>query len=88
MRVAVVDWVASGSVRHLSGNLPPSPPAHGFTADACACSDPKKPPEDSERRERMGTCNRKRLLEAMAWEHPAGESLRAHRTLCEPRPNA
>jgi hypothetical protein len=53
-----------------------------------ACPDPKKPPGDPERRERMGACDRKRFLEAVAWECSAGESLHADRTLCGPRPNA
>ena len=44
--------------------------------------------DDPERRERMGAYNRKRFLEAMAWEYSAGELLRAYRTLCRPRPNA
>jgi hypothetical protein len=36
----------------------------------------------------MGTCNRKRFMEAMALDDFAGESFRANRTLCEPRPSA
>jgi glycosyltransferase involved in cell wall biosynthesis len=43
--------------------------------------------DDPERRERMGAYNRKRFLEAMAWEFSAGELLRAYRTLCGPKPN-
>jgi len=44
--------------------------------------------DDPERRERMGAYNRKRFLEAMAWEYSAGELLRAYRTLCRPKPSA
>ncbi len=41
--------------------------------------------DDPARRERMGAYNRRRFLETMAWEHSAGELLRAYATLCEPR---
>jgi glycosyltransferase involved in cell wall biosynthesis len=43
--------------------------------------------DDPALRERMGTYNRKRFLETMAWEYSAGELLRAYQTLCGPRPN-
>jgi glycosyltransferase involved in cell wall biosynthesis len=38
---------------------------------------------DPERRERMGAYNRQRFLERMAWEHNAGELIRAYEPLCE-----
>jgi len=41
--------------------------------------------DDSERRERMGQYNRQRFLERMAWEHHAGELVRAYERLCAPR---
>jgi glycosyltransferase involved in cell wall biosynthesis len=41
--------------------------------------------DDPERRERMGVYNRRRFLEAMAWEYSAGELLRAYRSLCKPK---
>jgi glycosyltransferase involved in cell wall biosynthesis len=44
--------------------------------------------DDPERRERMGAYNRRRFLEAMAWEYSAGELLRAYQTLCKPRRSA
>jgi glycosyltransferase involved in cell wall biosynthesis len=44
--------------------------------------------DDPERRERMGAYNRRRFLEAMAWEYSAGELLRAYRTLCAPKRTA
>jgi len=44
--------------------------------------------DDPARRERMGAYNRKRFLEAMAWEYSAGELLRAYGTLCGPKRNA
>jgi glycosyltransferase involved in cell wall biosynthesis len=43
--------------------------------------------DDPALRERMGAYNRKRFLEAMAWEYSAGELLRAYRTLCGPNRN-
>ena len=44
--------------------------------------------EDPERRRCMGAYNRRRFLEVMAWEHNAGELLRAYEMLCGPKPNA
>jgi glycosyltransferase involved in cell wall biosynthesis len=44
--------------------------------------------DDPERRERMGAYNRRRFLEAMAWEYSAGELLRAYQTLCGPKRRA
>jgi glycosyltransferase involved in cell wall biosynthesis len=44
--------------------------------------------DDPARRARMGAYNRKRFLEAMAWEYSAGELLRAYETLCGPKRNA
>ena len=41
--------------------------------------------DDPERRRRMGTYNRQRFLERMAWEYSAGELLRAYQTLCATR---
>jgi len=38
--------------------------------------------DDPEQRRRMGVYNRQRFLERMAWEHSAGELLRAYQTLC------
>jgi hypothetical protein len=32
----------------------------------------------------MGTYNRQRFLERMAWEHNAGNLVRAYERLCEP----
>jgi glycosyltransferase involved in cell wall biosynthesis len=43
--------------------------------------------DDPARRERMGTYNRRRFLERMAWEYSAGELLRAYERLCGP-PNS
>ena len=43
--------------------------------------------EDPERRRRMGDYNRRRFLEVMAWEHNAGELLRAYEMLCGPKRN-
>ncbi len=40
--------------------------------------------DDPARRERMGTYNRQRFLERMAWEHNAGNLVRAYERLCEP----
>jgi glycosyltransferase involved in cell wall biosynthesis len=44
--------------------------------------------EDPERRRCMGAYNRRRFVDVMAWEHNAGELLRAYETLCGPKPNA
>ena len=44
--------------------------------------------DDPERRCRMGEYNRRRFLEAMAWEYSAGELLRAYEELCGPKPSA
>jgi len=44
--------------------------------------------DDPERRRTMGTYNRQRFLERMAWEYSAGELLRAYEILCGPKPNA
>ncbi|MBI1796503.1 MAG: glycosyltransferase family 4 protein [Candidatus Eisenbacteria bacterium] len=38
--------------------------------------------DDPERRARMGAYNRQRFLERMAWEHNAGELIRAYERLC------
>ena len=38
--------------------------------------------DDPERRERMGRYNRQRFLERMAWEHNAGDLVRAYERLC------
>lgn len=38
--------------------------------------------DDPERRARMGAYNRERFLTTMAWEHNAGELIRAYETLC------
>ena len=38
--------------------------------------------DDPALRERMGAYNRERFLETMAWEHNAGELVRAYETLC------
>ena len=43
---------------------------------------------DPERRRVMGTYNRQRFLERMAWEYSAAELLRAYEILCGPKPNA
>jgi glycosyltransferase involved in cell wall biosynthesis len=40
--------------------------------------------DDPERRERMGRYNRQRFLERMAWEHQAGQLVRAYERLCGP----
>ena len=40
--------------------------------------------DDPARRERMGAYNRQRFLERMAWEHNAGNLVRAYERLCEP----
>jgi glycosyltransferase involved in cell wall biosynthesis len=40
--------------------------------------------DDPERRARMGTYNRQRFLERMAWEHNAGHLIRAYERLCAP----
>jgi glycosyltransferase involved in cell wall biosynthesis len=40
--------------------------------------------DDPERRARMGEYNRKRFLERMAWEHNAGDLVRAYERLCGP----
>ena len=45
--------------------------------------------DDPALRERMGAYNRERFLTQMAWEHNAGELIRAYETLCgTPRANA
>ncbi|OGF24503.1 MAG: hypothetical protein A2V63_12800 [Candidatus Eisenbacteria bacterium RBG_19FT_COMBO_70_11] len=44
--------------------------------------------DDPERRDRMGTYNRRRFLERMAWEYSAGELLRAYELVCGHRKNA
>ena len=44
--------------------------------------------EDPERRRGMGDYNRRRFLDVMAWEHNAGELLRAYEMLCGPKPTA
>lgn len=44
--------------------------------------------DDPERRRRMGAYNRQRFLDVMAWEHNAGELLRAYEILCGPKQNA
>lgn len=41
--------------------------------------------DDPEQRARMGQYNRRRFLERMAWEHQAGELVRAYERLCAPR---
>ncbi len=41
--------------------------------------------DDPARRARMGAYNRRRFLETMAWEHSAGQLLRAYEHLCRPR---
>lgn len=41
---------------------------------------------DAPLRERMGAYNRERFLSQMAWEHNAGELIRAYETLCGTRP--
>jgi len=43
--------------------------------------------EDPERRRRMGAYNRQRFLDVMAWEHSAGELLRAYEIICGPKKN-
>jgi glycosyltransferase involved in cell wall biosynthesis len=43
--------------------------------------------DDPERRRRMGAYNRQRFLEVMAWEHSAGELLRAYEMICGPKKN-
>ena len=40
--------------------------------------------DDPEQRARMGTYNRQRFLDRMAWEHNAGELIRAYERLCGP----
>ncbi len=42
--------------------------------------------DDPDRRERMGTYNRQRFLERMAWEHNAGALVRAYERLCPANP--
>jgi glycosyltransferase involved in cell wall biosynthesis len=44
--------------------------------------------EDPERRRFMGAYNRRRFLERMAWEHNAGELLRAYEMICGPKRHA
>jgi len=44
--------------------------------------------DDPEQRRRMGAYNRQRFLERMAWEHSAGELLRAYQTLCVAKKSA
>jgi glycosyltransferase involved in cell wall biosynthesis len=44
--------------------------------------------DDPERRRRMGEYNRARFLERMAWEHSAGELLRAYGRVCGPTSGA
>src|SRR6266850_3374635 len=44
--------------------------------------------EDPERRRDMGDYNRRRFLERMAWEHNAGELLRAYEMICGPKRHA
>jgi glycosyltransferase involved in cell wall biosynthesis len=44
--------------------------------------------DDPARRERMGAYNRQRFLDQMAWEHSAGELLRAYGMLCAPKRRA
>ena len=44
--------------------------------------------EDPERRRRMGAYNRQRFLDVMAWEHNAGELLRAYEMICGPKKTA
>ena len=44
--------------------------------------------DDPERRKELGTYNRQRFLERMAWEYSAGELLRAYEILCGPKKNA
>jgi len=41
--------------------------------------------DDPDGRARMGEYNRQRFLERMAWEHHAGELVRAYERLCAPR---
>jgi len=42
--------------------------------------------DDPERRARMGDYNRQRFLERMAWEHNAGDLVRAYERLCATTP--
>lgn len=42
--------------------------------------------DDPERRARMGDYNRRRFLERMAWEHNAGDLVRAYERLCPSTP--
>jgi glycosyltransferase involved in cell wall biosynthesis len=42
--------------------------------------------DDPERRERMGRYNRQRFLDRMAWEHNAGDLVRAYERLCATTP--
>lgn len=44
--------------------------------------------DDPERRARMGEYNRRRFLDLMAWEHSAGELLRAYDKVCGTRKSA
>jgi glycosyltransferase involved in cell wall biosynthesis len=44
--------------------------------------------DDPELRRKLGTYNRQRFLERMAWEYSAGELLRAYEILCGPKKNA
>ena len=44
--------------------------------------------DDPERRAKLGSYNRQRFLERMAWEYSAGELLRAYEILCGPKKNA
>ena len=43
--------------------------------------------DDPPRRARMGEYNRRRFLDAMAWEYSKGELLRAYERLCGPKPS-
>jgi hypothetical protein len=86
--VGLVCPVCLASCGHPLAGVDRSECKTGSTAGACACSAPNRPVVDSEWRARMGACNRKRFLEAMALDCSAKESFRTNRTLCEPRPNA